>query len=96
MRLRFLSPAESELVAAARFYDKQVSGLGLEFLDKVQHALNVIRKNPELPSHISDSQRRCRLRRFPYGLVYQIRPDEIVVASVMHLQRHPDYWKKNL
>jgi hypothetical protein len=54
MRLRFLSPAETELAEAVAYYEKQVPGLGSNFLD------------------------------------------EIVIASVMHLRRHPDHWKKRL
>jgi len=96
MRLRLLSPAETELAEAAKRYQDQVAGLGSDFLDEVLVALKKIREFPEAWAPVSKFQRRCRLNRFPYGLIYEIRTEEIVIASVMHLHRHPDHWKKRL
>ena len=96
MTIRFLSPAEAELASAARYYEEQVPGLGTDFLDEVETALGKIGDFPEAWAPVSDAQRRCRLHRFPYGLIYEVRSDEIIIASVMHLHRHPDHWKKNL
>jgi len=31
--------------------------------------------------------------RFPYGVLYSIEPDRVYILAVMHLHRHPDYWK---
>ena len=39
------------------------------------------------PSAITD------LRRFPFGLIYQIRIDEILIVSVMDLRADPTKWK---
>ena len=36
--------------------------------------------------------RRCRTVGFPYGIVYQVRNERILVVAVMHLQRQPNYW----
>jgi hypothetical protein len=36
------------------------------------------------------------MRRFPYGVVYAIRNDEIYLIAVMHLKRRPFYWKKRI
>jgi len=33
---------------------------------------------------------------FPYGVIYSIEQDEILILAAMHLRRHPDYWKKIL
>ncbi len=40
--------------------------------------------------------RRCRTHRFPYGLIYTIERDEVLIISVMHLHRHPESWRRNL
>ncbi|MCI0365313.1 MAG: addiction module protein, partial [Phycisphaerales bacterium] len=36
--------------------------------------------------------RRRQLRRFPYGIVYSVRSDHILVVALMHLHRRPGYW----
>ena len=96
MTIRFLSAAEAELGIAARYYEQQVSGLGSDFLDEIEAAVSRIRTFPEAWSPVSGSFRRCRLHRYPYALVYELRPGEIIIASVMHLHRHPDHWRTNL
>jgi hypothetical protein len=37
--------------------------------------------------------RRALVARFPYQVVYRIRPGEIVIVAVAHLKRRPGYWK---
>ena len=39
---------------------------------------------------------RCRLSRFPYGLIYTIDHGDVLVLAVAHLHRHPDYWHDRL
>jgi mRNA-degrading endonuclease RelE of RelBE toxin-antitoxin system len=31
-------------------------------------------------------------RHFPYGIVYEIQKDEIVIIAIANLHREPDYW----
>ena len=33
------------------------------------------------------------VRRFPFALLYKISGDEVVILAVMHLKRHPSYWR---
>jgi toxin ParE2 len=40
--------------------------------------------------------RRCRLGRFPYGLIYTLDNGDILVLAVAHLHRRPDYWRDRL
>lgn len=39
MRIRFLIPAQRELDDAVAWYEDQVAGLGLEFLDELDRAV---------------------------------------------------------
>jgi len=45
---------------------------------------------------MSRRTRRCRLHRFPFGLFYQVRSDEILIVSVMDLRRDPKRWERYL
>ena len=70
MTYRFLSPAQQDLAEAVEYYEHALPGLGLEFLDEVERAVNRILRHPEAWTRVSERQRRCRTRRFPYGLLY--------------------------
>ena len=95
--VRFLLPAERELAEAAQFYNRQALGLGDDFLDKITSAVQDIAKAPRRWPILGSSYIRRRLvHRFPYGLLYRIDPDEIVILAVMHLNRRPNYWMSRL
>jgi plasmid stabilization system protein ParE len=96
MTLRFLAPAALEVREAAHYYHDKVPGLGFDFITEVRAALRRILANPRAWSPLDDEFRRCRTARFPYGIIYKIEGDTILVVSVMHLHRFPDSWRKNL
>jgi toxin ParE1/3/4 len=89
----FLPEAEEEMVEAARFYETQATGLGADFLMAIRRATEGISKNPRAGRVLRGKVRRRLVRRFPYGLLYRVDPDEIVVMAVMHLRRRPGYWR---
>jgi toxin ParE2 len=91
--IRFLEAARDDLGEAIRYYEAQRPGLGAEFRDEVRSTLERIERFPEAWRSLSQNTRRCRTHRFPYGIIYQVRPDEILVVAVAHLHRRPDYWK---
>lgn len=90
--VRFLRPAELEMLDAARYYELQAPGLGGDFLDKIDAAVRDIGANPSRWSIIRSDIRRRLIHRFPYALLYRVAPDEVVVQATMHLHRRPDYW----
>ena len=96
MRIEFLDPANDEFVQAIAFYNVQSEGLGYEFAAEVKRAIARIIQYPEAWTPLSKRTRRCRINRFPYGLIYQIRTDTILIVAVENLHQHPDSWKSRL
>ncbi len=98
MNIEFLEPATTELYEAIVFYNIQKQGLGLEFAKEVRDTIERIKLNPEAWSTISKSKqaRRCLTNRFPYGIIYQIRKNTILIVAVMHLKRRPQTWQSRL
>lgn len=96
MTHRFLSPALRELAEAAEYYESRQPGLGADFLHEVETAIMRIQLHPKAWMLMSSNTRRCRTHRFPHGVIYQIRDDELLIVSVMDLRRHPDSWRNNL
>jgi len=96
MKIEFLSIAELELKDAFNYYNEQSEGLGFEFLLEVQKTIDRIIQFPEAWTKLSKRTRRCRYKRFPYGIIYQIREDLILIIAVMHLHRKPNSWKERI
>ena len=96
MNIRFLEVASQELDDAILFYNREREGLGDDFYQEVKHALNSITVFPEAWHPLSNRTRRCRLRRFPYGVIYQIRKQELLIVAVAHLHRKPSFWKNRV
>jgi plasmid stabilization system protein ParE len=98
MNIRFLEPAAAELYEAIVYYNIQRNGLGLEFAKEVEDTIERIKQNPEAWTTISTSKqaRRCLTNRFPYGIIYQIRKNTILIVAVMHLKRRPQSWQSRL
>jgi plasmid stabilization system protein ParE len=93
---RFLEVAEIELDEAINWYREQAPGLGDAFLIEVLSAADRIVRFPEAWHPLGEGIRRCRLGRFPYGLIYAVDDGDILVLAVAHLHRRPDYWRDRL
>jgi toxin ParE1/3/4 len=96
MRVAYHPDAEAELIEAASYYEGRVSGLGGRFLQAFDAAIDTILYDPVEWPILEEDIRRYLLKRFPYGVLYSIDGDELQILAVMHLKRHPDYWKYRL
>jgi plasmid stabilization system protein ParE len=92
MNVRFLTIAQKEVDDAVRWYDAQREQLGIEFLDQLDAAIRRITAFPGACPEIEEGLRRCILHRFPYGLIYGIDGNAIIIVAVPHLHREPHYW----
>ena len=96
MHVQFLAPARAEFRDAIAFYNAQRAGLGYDFSAEIKKAIQRIMEYPEAWSLISKRARRCRVNRFPFGVIYQVREDTLLIVAVMHLHREPDSWRRRL
>ena len=96
MQVRFLAPARAEFREAVAFYNDRKAGLGFQFADQVRSTIDLIKEFPEAWSLISKRTRRCRLNRFPYAVIYQVREETILIIAVMHLHREPNSWRDRI
>ena len=91
-RVSFHRLAQREIEEAVQFYNLESPGLGAAFLDEVEHCTQTILQYPEAGQLIIGTIRRRLVRRFPYALLYSIKPNGIRVLTVMNLKRRPIYW----
>jgi hypothetical protein len=96
MNFSLLTDTQFELDQAVQWYEAQSAGLGERFLVEVVHAIGLIRQFPLAWRPLSANTRRCRLERFPYGVIYAIEDNNILVIAIAHLHRKPGYWSERV
>ena len=83
MKYRFHADAEIELDEALSYYEARKQGLGRRFAKAFETALNKVLDHPSSWALVDPPCRLCRLKKFPYGIVYELRDDEVVILAVM-------------
>lgn len=92
--VRLRPEAEQDVAEAALWYEANEPGLGAQFVDQVQAAINTIAEQPNAFTTVHKSIRRALVRRFPFGVFYQVDNDGVLVIAVLHGSRHPRAWKE--
>ncbi len=92
--VKWLSEAVDELVTATDRYDGLEDGLGIRFLNAVDATIELVQKNPFGYSLLRNGRRRANVKRFPYGLFFDVEGDEIIIVSCFHAKRNPEEWQK--
>lgn len=91
--LDFHPSIRGETNAAYRWYERQRTGLGTDFLDSVEQVLTAITANPARYGFVDGDIREGPLTRFPYAVYYRVLPDRIRVLAVYHTARDPSGWQ---
>ncbi|HKY09023.1 MAG TPA: type II toxin-antitoxin system RelE/ParE family toxin [Candidatus Binatia bacterium] len=96
MRYEFHPEALEEYEEAALYYSEHDFGLGLRFIEAVEQTIQRILQAPNRWRVIDEDVRRCLTRIFPYGVLYTVEPDFVLIIAVMHCSREPGYWKQRI
>jgi toxin ParE1/3/4 len=91
--VQFHPEAETELLAAARYYEEQAQNLGLDFITAVEASCAQLVKFPEIGRAFGDRLRRFLVPHFPYAILYRKQGERLTVVAVANLHRRPGYWR---
>ncbi len=94
MKIEFLKEAEIDIRETINSYNKKRTNLGFEFSDEILRTIEIIKDFPEAWPQISLRTRRSLVNRFPYGIIYQLSKDKLLIIAVMHLHGKPNSWRK--
>lgn len=83
--------AIEDIQESFNWYEKQKLGLGSEFREEVEKGLIQLMTNPLYYTSISKNLRRCRIKRFPFLIIYGIDKKRVVVIGVRHMSRKPKF-----
>ena len=74
------------------------SGAGVGFVDQVEAILQIAGQHPAtfpaVPGVGGNEVRRGLIRKYGYWVVYEIRPDNLLVLAVWHGARDPQGWRR--
>ena len=94
MTYTFHPEAEIEFNNAIDYYEDSKKGLGLKFAVEVYNTINKrIIPYTNAWHKIDKNTRRCLANRFPFGIIYYQKNNQIIILAVMHLHKKPNYWK---
>ncbi|MBX9622305.1 MAG: type II toxin-antitoxin system RelE/ParE family toxin [Gemmataceae bacterium] len=93
----YLRLADAEVQAARRWYARRGGAwLVARFAAALSDAEARVSANPSLWSPDQYGTRACRLKKFPYRLIYVEEPARVLVLAVAHDRRRPGYWVRRL
>lgn len=93
MRYEFHPEALEDYQQATDWYAERETALALRFVEAVEDATWKVAEAPERWRIIEEDVHRCLTRVFPYGILYTIEPEFVLILAVMHCSREPGYWR---
>ena len=96
MKYYFHPSAKEEFSHSIDYYEECRKHLGLEFASEVYNTIQRIINYPKAWQILESDIRRCLTNRFPFGIIYYIKDNTIIILAVMQLNRKPNYWKDRI
>jgi plasmid stabilization system protein ParE len=97
MKIEILSDAEEDLIAGARFYERQGTGLGDYFLNAIYSDIDSLLIYAGI-HRVVFGFHRALSKRFPYAIFYRLNQQAqlVQVYRVLDLRRDPPWIKARL
>lgn len=92
-RISIHEAAERELIDAAIFFHSERPEFAQAFADEVERAIHQVLNLPLSCQLVNRTVRRKVLRRFPYNILYSVKPEAIRILALAGQRRRPFYWR---
>ena len=89
----YLPGARRDFDESFDWYAARSTQAAVRFTNAVDVALSTMAADPERFAAVDDLHRECRVRRFPFRIVYRVIETRILVVAIAHAKRRPGYWK---
>ena len=94
--LEYLDEALDEAEAAARWYAERSPSAAAGFSEEIDTAESAITDFPDAWPRFDHGTRRYLLRRYPFGVIYRVESQRILIVAVAHAHRRPGYWRSRV
>jgi plasmid stabilization system protein ParE len=89
----WIPEANEDLQDARAWYDNIRPALGERFALAVEATVEAIAEHPLQFPVVYRGRRRAGVRRFPYGVFFEVLEHRIVVIACFHSRRNPRRWQ---
>jgi len=87
--------AEEDYTQSLLWYAERSKRAAEGFETEFVRAPEAISENPERYPLCDDRHRFCRLKRFPFHVLYRkVAQDQLLIVAVAHTSRRPGYWRQ--
>jgi plasmid stabilization system protein ParE len=93
-RVEFVRQAAEELAEAVDWYTERSTLAALEFLQDVEHALQLVLQRPSAWPAFEAGTRRIVMQRYPFSIIFHQESGVVQVLAVAHHKRRPGYWRR--
>ncbi|WP_116789796.1 type II toxin-antitoxin system RelE/ParE family toxin [Flavobacterium psychrotrophum] len=94
--VHFIQEALYDIEDIVIWYEEQREGLSFDFELCLEAGIEEIVRSPKAFQKRYKNVKILFIKRFPYGIHYIIRPNEITVIGIFHTSRAPKSWAKRL
>ena len=89
----WIPEANKDLLEARAWYANTRPELGERFALAVEATVEALTEHPLRFPLVYRNMRRAGVRRFPYGLFFEVQDSRIVVIACFHGRRDPTRWQ---
>ena len=93
-RVEIHPDAIQEAAAAVEWYASRSRQAAEAFTVELDRAVEIISESPDRYPTYLHATRRYLLRRFPFTVIYRVRPSVVQVVAIAHGKRRPGYWRE--
>ena len=93
MTYGFHPEARLEYLEAIDFYESRRTGLGAAFTREVEASIQRIVEEPTRWRIIEQDVHRRLTHTFPFGILYTIEGDFVLIVAIAHGSREARYWR---
>jgi len=84
--------AEDDVRKAFLWYEEQKEELGSTFENHFDTAVDSIQSNPLKTQTRYEDTKVFFLKKFPYGIHFQVKDSVILIVAVFHTSQDPEKW----
>ncbi len=96
MKIIFIEEAKLETDDAFLYYELEQPTLGTLFKQELKRLVDILMKYPQIGTQENYGLKSLLLHKFPYKIIYHVSETEILILSVAHQHRKPEYWSERM